>query len=120
MGEYYLPVINPVSEGSLFDFIFVLFCVFIGYEKIQNQSSFGLTITEIYALVLVISQIYQNIEMIIEITSAKKYDRPFKWGKFLSDLSSYYLILSLCILISLVSHNDVIHDNYECGRCLMY
>jgi ethanolaminephosphotransferase len=120
MGEYYLPWINPVSEGSLLDFFVVLLCAYLGWETIQKPTSLGIRITELYIGVIVIHQIYQNIEMTIEILTAKKYDRPMKVGKFLVDFSSFYLLLTLGFISAIISPNDVVHDFDQGGRCILY
>lgn len=95
MGEYYLPLINPVSEGSIVEFFFSLFCAYLGWEVMSRPYLFGLGIGEIYAVMMITTQIYQNLEMLIEILTAKKYEIPLKRSKFWVQFSSFFIIVFL-------------------------
>lgn len=120
MGEYYLPIINPVSEGSLLSFTVGFLCFWFGWERIQQEYAYGLTALQIYSLFMVISQVYQNIEMMIEIVNAKTYEMKFDMLNYFINLSSYFLVLGLSIVIIIISPNDLMHDETEGGRCIMY
>mmetsp|Transcript_20951 Transcript_20951/g.23318 ORF Transcript_20951/g.23318 Transcript_20951/m.23318 type:complete len:229 (+) Transcript_20951:497-1183(+) len=120
MGEYYLPVINPVSEGSLIEFGFNIYCSTCSWEELQQPVFFGMNRGQAYAACFVIFQIYQNIEMFLEIINAKKYERKMVKRTFYMQFSSYYLIVGLCFLATLVSPNNVLYDPSEGGRSLIY
>jgi len=44
MGEYYLPVINPVSEGSIVGFIVMILCSYFGWEAVKKPYAYGLNV----------------------------------------------------------------------------
>ncbi|CAI2369731.1 unnamed protein product [Moneuplotes crassus] len=120
MGEYYLPIINPVSEGSLLEFFFSAYCASFHWEEWSKPIIFGLNRGQAYAAFFVIFQIYQNIEMMFEIINAKKYERKFENKKFYIQFSSYFLLVALCIVATFVSPNDIIHHPIEGGRSIIY
>lgn len=100
MGEYFLPIINPVSEGSMIDLIFVIYCYCIGWEELQKPVFYDMNVGQCFAGTMVIFQIYQNIEMFIEILTAEKYEKPMQVPKFLIQFSSYWLCVILCVTLS--------------------
>lgn len=120
IGEYYLPVINPVSEGSILEFFFGVYCATFNWEEWSKPVIFGLNRGQAYAAFFWIFQLYQNIEMFLEILWAKKYERKFERSKFFIQSSSYPLLVTLWLLATVVSPNDVIHNSYEGGRCIIY
>ena len=95
MGEYYLPIINPISEGSLLEFFFSMYCASYAWEDLMQPVMYGYNIGQLYSLFFVVFQIYQNIEMFVEIWTAKKYVRKFETGTFLVQFSSYFLFLAM-------------------------
>lgn len=120
MGEYYLPVFNPVSEGSLIEFSFNMLFAYLGWEAMSEPFVFGLKFGECYAVFFLIFQIYQNVEMLIEILTAKKYEIPLEKSKFFIQFSSFFIILILCFLLAMISPNDMVHDKVDSGRCIGY
>lgn len=95
MGEYYLPIINPISEGCLVGFGMVMYCAYVGWKDLPQPVFYGLGVCEIFACIICITQVYQNIEMIVEILRAKKYEIPCTKSDFIIKLSSYLLLLGL-------------------------
>eukprot|EP00344_Euplotes_crassus_P007991 CAMPEP_0196994822 /NCGR_PEP_ID=MMETSP1380-20130617/1057_1 /TAXON_ID=5936 /ORGANISM="Euplotes crassus, Strain CT5" /LENGTH=266 /DNA_ID=CAMNT_0042410305 /DNA_START=20 /DNA_END=820 /DNA_ORIENTATION=+ len=95
MGEYYLPVINPVSEGSLIEFFFSVYCASFPWNEWGQPIIYGLNRGQIYAALFIIFQIYQNIEMFFEILNAKEHERRFEKGKFYTQFSSYLVLVIL-------------------------
>lgn len=114
MGEYFLPIINPVSEASIIDLIFVFYCFFTGWQELQKPVFYDLNVGQCFAGTIVIFQIYQNIEMFIEILTAQKYEKPMRVPKFLVQFSSYWLCLILCVTLSFL------YDYERVERPLVY
>jgi hypothetical protein len=48
MGEYYLQIINPISEGSLIGLALMLYCGYQGWEHIQKPMIGGYSFTQFY------------------------------------------------------------------------
>jgi len=95
MGEYYLPIVNPISEGSILGFVIVCLCAWAGWESIQQPALFGMPYTHLYAAFIIVTQVYQNAEMFVEVIRAKKYEMPFTILKYLKDCSSYLVLYLL-------------------------
>lgn len=120
MGEYYLQVINPISEGSVVGLMIVLYWGYIGWEAVQVPWAFGYSFTQLFWLFIIVSQIYQNLEMLVEIIMAKKYEMPFKMTKFIADFSSFMIFYILCVLLAFYSPNDYVNDKIDGGRGILY
>lgn len=95
MGEYYLPFINPVSEGSLLSFCVLFFCYYFGWQACQSEYAYGMSVPQLYCLFIVITQIYQNIEMLFEIIRAGDYEIELKPMSFVVNFASYFLVFGL-------------------------
>lgn len=88
-------MINPVSEGSLVEFFFSLYCATFEWEELSKPVIYGYNRGQAYAVFFVVFQIYQNIEMFFEILNSKTYERKFESGKFYKQFSSYFLLVFL-------------------------
>ena len=95
LGEYYLPFINPVSEGSLLEFSLNIYCATFDWKEFGSPILFGLNRGQLYATFFIIFQIYQNLEILVEILTSKKYERKFEKGTFLVQFSSYFVLVAL-------------------------
>lgn len=120
LGEYYLPVVNAISEGSILELSFGVFCAYQGWEELSKPSCFGLKIGVLYAILLCVFQIYQNFEVLFEIIRGKKYEIHYSKSKFAIQFSSFFIILLLVVLLTIVSPNQYIYDRVECGRAYGY
>lgn len=89
LGEYYLPFFNPISEGSLIEFVVCCLIGFYGWEAVKSPIAYGYSACQLYSVFFILFQFYQNIEIFIEIVTSKKYEMPFKISSFLMNFSSY-------------------------------
>ena len=120
MGEYYLQFINPISEGSLLGLALVLYWGYCGWEYVAQPWMYGYTFTQIYWMFIILTQIYQNVEILVEILWSKKYEMPFTMPKFLIDFLSFVLFFILCTFLAFVSPNDYVNDKIDGGRGILY
>ena len=90
-----MPLINPVSEGSLLEFVFTVYCASFHWEEWSKPVLYGYNRGQVYVAFFIVFQIYQNIEMFIEILNAKKYERKFETAKFFTQFSSYFFLVVL-------------------------
>jgi hypothetical protein len=120
MGEYYLPFINPVSEGAILEFFVNAYFALHTWEELGEPVLYGFTRGHVYVSFFIIFQIYQNIEMFIEIITAKKYARPMIKSKFYKQFSSYFVLVILCLILAFVSPNDIVYNPTDGPRSICY
>lgn len=95
LGEYRLPFINPISEGSIFELFVNIYCATVDWEELGSPTWYGKSRPFYFVSLLIIFQIYQNLEIQYEILTAEDYKRTFKMKKFMSQFSSYFLLCTL-------------------------
>lgn len=76
---------------------------------------FGLGIGQLFAFILVIFQIYQNIEMFIEIYTQVKEKKTL-----LIRTTSFFSVLIMVFVIAALSPNDMVNDPVDGGRSIAY
>lgn len=95
LGEYYLPFINPISEGSLLEFVVCCLISFYGWEAVKTPILFEYTALHYFSIFFIVFQTYQNFEIIVKIITSKNYEMKYSLNSFLVNFSSYWVLFIL-------------------------
>lgn len=106
VGEYYLQIINGVSEGSVLYFLGYSWVFLSGWDLGFDTFGVGIRGTWLLFYPMFLSLLYQNVEILYDIITWKKtFNMPVVWPKFLSHLLSFLYFYGLLTYLNYFSPN---------------